>query len=163
MPEIHGAAGTRMMTFVFGLILLQLLTLACWTDITRHILPNWLNLLFLVSGLAQSAIQKQPQPVDALIGVLIGGGVLGSIAVAYRHYRGFDGIGMGDVKFTAAAGAWLGWMGLAPMLLIASLLGLAYAGWLAVITGGLDRERRIPFGPFLAAGTMASWLMQRAA
>ncbi|MCP4562758.1 MAG: prepilin peptidase [Bosea sp.] len=110
------------MSEVFSFIFVALLCLACWVDFTRLIIPNALNLAILVLGLAQSAISGAPQPVDALIGVLADGGVHGMIAIFYRRYRGFDAIGMGDVKFTAAAGAWLGLMGLPQMLLIASCL-----------------------------------------
>ncbi len=147
------------MIYVFGLGLVGLLSYTCWIDAVRLTLPNRLNLGLLATGLAQSLATGLPKPVDALIGVLVGGLFLGTIAVAYRRCRGFDGIGMGDVKFVAASGAWIGWMGLPQMLLIASVLGLIYALGYALVTGRLDPSRRIPFGPFLAVGTMASWLM----
>ncbi|WP_054211540.1 A24 family peptidase [Bosea sp. (in: a-proteobacteria)] len=115
------------MIYVFGLGLSGILAYACWIDSVRLTLPNRLNLGFLATGLAQSFATGLPRPVESLIGVLAGGLLLGIIAVAYRYYRGFDGIGMGDVKFVAAAGAWIGWMGLPQMLLIASVLGLIYA------------------------------------
>lgn len=151
------------MTYLFGLLLLLLLAVACRADLTRFVLPNWVNLLLLATGLTHSVLLQNPQPVDAVIGALIGGGVLGTLAVAYRRFRGVDGIGMGDVKFTTAAGAWLGWMGIPPMLLVASLLGLTYAGAVALAKGKFDATTRIPFGPFLAAGTLTSWLMLKAA
>lgn len=147
------------MTYLFGFVLAGLLTYAFWIDLTRLVLPNWLNFILLATGLIRSLAMNLPEPVDALIGILAGGLCLGIIAVTYRHYRGFDGLGMGDVKFAAAAGAWIGWMGLPQMLLIASVLGLIYALGYAVVTRRLDHTRRIPFGPFLAVGTMASWLM----
>lgn len=146
------------MTYLFGFFLGGLLICACWFDLTNLTLPNWLNLAVLSTGLIQSLTTRLPEPVDALIGVLAGGFFLGIIAVAYRRCRGFDGIGMGDVKFVAASGAWVGWMGLPQMLLIASVLGLIYALGYALVTGRLDPSRRIPFGPSLAVGTMASWL-----
>ena len=69
--------------------------------------------------------------------------------------RGRPGLGLGDAKLLAAAGAWLGMQALPSVLLLAcgsALLGLLIRGWR---TGSLSATSRVPFGPFLAFGT---WL-----
>lgn len=87
--------------------------------------------------------------VLSLVGVLLGAGLPAMIALVYSAIRGRSGFGMGDVKLLGALGLFLG-----PYVLVtffvASLLG-AVGG--AVIGRGRDlSQRRIPFGPWLAAG-----------
>jgi len=81
------------------------------------------------------------------------------IAFAFKRLRGVDGLGRGDAKLLAAGGAWVGWMGLPMIVLIASLLGIVIA-----LLGGLKKAPRegvpnnwIPFGPCLAVGIFAVW------
>lgn len=67
------------------------------------------------------------------------------------------GYGLGDAKLVLGAGAllgWLGWTALAAGLLLAFLAsGLVATGLL--VTGRATRRDMLPFGPFLAAGTLA--------
>lgn len=75
--------------------------------------------------------------------------------MAYRAIRGREGLGAGDAKLMAAAGAWLGWSLLPDVILLAALLGIL-ATMLGRIKGrAIDRGTTIPFGPFLA---IAIWL-----
>ena len=64
----------------------------------------------------------------------------------YRRLRGRDGLGRGDAKPAAVAGAWCG-----PAGLPAVILGAAVAGLLFVLWRGRDRaDELLPFAPFLA-------------
>ncbi|SEE00153.1 leader peptidase (prepilin peptidase) / N-methyltransferase [Rhizobiales bacterium GAS191] len=143
------------MEILSGTVLICLAAVAAWIDIQKMILPNWLNIVVLVSGLIQSAILGTPGLTASLVGVLVGASALGAISTLYRSQRGFDGLGLGDVKFVAASGAWLGWAAIAPMLLVASVLGLAFACGRALLAWRFDRQAPIPFGPFLAVGMLA--------
>jgi leader peptidase (prepilin peptidase) / N-methyltransferase len=61
----------------------------------------------------------------------------------------------GDFKLFAALGAWFGWLGLLPIILLASLVG-SVIGIAIKMTSGLRDGDFIPFGPFLAgAGFLA--------
>jgi leader peptidase (prepilin peptidase)/N-methyltransferase len=73
--------------------------------------------------------------------------------------RGREGIGLGDAKLLAAAGAWVGWMGLPSTLLLAALSGLVYA-IAARRAGGaaLSADDRVPFGAFIGLGLWVVWL-----
>ena len=59
----------------------------------------------------------------ALIGVLVGGGLLYGIGEAYYRLRGVEGMGMGDVKMLAMIGAFLGWQLVLVTLIVASFGG----------------------------------------
>ncbi len=59
-----------------------------------------------------------------------------------------EGMGLGDVKFMAAVGAFLGWPGVAFTLMASSVLGTILGGLTVLIRR--DRSSRIPYVPYLA-------------
>jgi len=89
------------------------------------------------------------------IGLAIGFGVLLVI-----HMAKPNGMGFGDVKLAALCGLVLGWFGLADLavgLYAGFVLGAAM-GVALMVVGRVRRGVTIPFGPFLAAGTMITIL-----
>ncbi len=126
-------------------------------DAQTLLLPDRLTLGLLWAGLLANAVGYWgviPLP-DAILGAVAGYGSLGMVAWGYARLTGREGMGMGDAKLLAALGAWLGWMVLPLMVLLASLLALAVGG-LALLRGRADRHTALPFGPFLAmAGGLA--------
>ena len=63
-------------------------------------------------------------------------------------------MGHGDFKLLAALGAWCGWQGVLPIVLMSAVLG-AVIGSLWLAFRGRDRATPIPFGPYLA---IAGWI-----
>ena len=88
----------------FGCLLLSIVATMAVVDFREMILPNRLNFLLAVSGVGQAVILGQPSFFDALLGAFVGFAVLWIVAALFRHYRGVDGLGFGDQKFSAAAG-----------------------------------------------------------
>jgi leader peptidase (prepilin peptidase)/N-methyltransferase len=128
--------------------------LACLAlDAEHYWLPDALTLPLLGLGLLLA-----PFPLEArLIGAALGGGAMLAVLLGFRAIRGRDGMGLGDVKLTAALGAWLSPVLLPPLILVAALLGLALAG-LAWRRGKAAVARRLPFGACLAAAGYPLWL-----
>ena len=125
----------------------------------RHFwLPDWLTLPLLAGGLAATALFDRPALMDHLIGAAAGFAVLWGIAALYRRTRGREGLGGGDFRLLAAAGAWVGWMGLPSVLLWASVAGLSLVLARLVLKQPLSGEDRLPFGVFLALGVWMTWL-----
>lgn len=143
----------------FGLCLAALLAALAREDLRRMILPDWLNALLALAGLAQSLALGDPEPWDAIAGGIVAGGLMLAIAVFYRHARGVDGLGYGDVKLAAAGGVWTGLAGIGPMLLVASASAGAVIALRAARAGKLDPSTRHPFGPWLALGVFGAWLL----
>jgi leader peptidase (prepilin peptidase)/N-methyltransferase len=100
--------------------------------------------------------------VDHLIGAAVGGAGFWLVREAYFRLRGREGLGLGDVKLAAAAGAWTGWQDLANVVLLAAAaaLGLAIAR-AAVGRGGVAGTDRIAFGAFLAPAIWIIWTLRR--
>jgi leader peptidase (prepilin peptidase)/N-methyltransferase len=128
-------------------------------DLRAYHLPDFLTLPILLAGLAVTWWAWPSALPDHLLGVVFGYGVLAGLGWIYRVLRGRDGIGLGDAKLLAAAGAWLSWQALPGVVLSAALLGLA-AALIGRLTGriSLKGATPVPFGPCLAAAIWASWL-----
>lgn len=133
-----------------------LLTLA-WIDWRHFRLPDVLTLPLLSAGLAVTWLEAPYDLTDHAIGAAAGYLGFRVLAWAYRAIRGRDGLGQGDAKLLGAAGAWLGWMALPHVILIAASCGIVVALATAVRRGRLDGAARIPFGPCLCA---AIWILR---
>jgi leader peptidase (prepilin peptidase)/N-methyltransferase len=79
----------------------------------------------------------------------------------YFALRKTQGLGLGDVKFLAAAGPWIGITGLPSLLLVATLTALAAAGSLQLAGRDMTRRTSLPFGPFLAIGLLLTVILQQ--
>jgi leader peptidase (prepilin peptidase)/N-methyltransferase len=141
---------------VLGWVLLALLAL----DLQHYWLPDRLTLPLLALGLA-GGMGTLP---ERLLGAATGGGGLLLLALLYRWLRGREGLGLGDVKLMAALGAWLSLGLLGPLLLAASVAGLAFAAvsrWRRTAEDG--GVMRVPFGACLALAGFPMWLAANAA
>src|SRR5215472_5053780 len=96
---------------------------------------------------------------DRALGAAAGYLALHAVAFIYRRLRGRDGLGEGDAKLLAAAGAWVGASALPQVVLIAALAGLFAAGCLHLAGYRLRGTSAMPFGPFLAFATWIVWLL----
>jgi len=124
-------------------------------DLDHRIIPDVISLPGIVVGLAVSFVSPLVTPLEALLGVLAGGGVLLAIATGYEMLRGREGMGGGDVKLLAMIGAFLGWQSVFVTLMVASLIGSIIGVGLMVYQRA-DTKLAIPFGPFLAGGALVS-------
>jgi leader peptidase (prepilin peptidase) / N-methyltransferase len=125
-------------------------------DLEHHLLPNVVTLPGIVVGLAFSVLLPPGLP-DALIGVVVGGGVLWLIGEAYYRYSGQEGMGGGDVKMLAMIGAFLGWKLVILTLVLSSILGsLIGVLVIAIRRGGL--KYALPYGTFLALAALIASL-----
>ena len=90
-----------------------------------------------------------------MAGVALGGVFLAGVAAGFRRWRGVDGLGLGDVKFLGAAGAWVGWQGIGLLVFLAALSALAWIGVRRALGSTLDRTTPVPFGPHLCVALLA--------
>jgi leader peptidase (prepilin peptidase)/N-methyltransferase len=136
-----------------GLVFVTMLAAITLTDLERRIIPNK---ILLVGALLCVAIAGATDPSglpERAVAALAAGGLLFLVALAYPQ-----GMGLGDVKLTAAMGLFLGWA-VAPAILIALLAGSAVGLALIARHGSRARKMAIPFGPFLALGGVAGLLV----
>lgn len=84
----------------------------------------------------------------SLLGFVIGGGVYYALALVSR-----GGMGGGDIKMMAMVGALMGWKAVLLISFIGSFIG-GLVGIFLMIFKGKGRKTKIPFGPFLALGSL---------
>lgn len=143
-----------------------------WIDLIYRIIPNEITFLFIalgfifagavaldselhhsvfdIAGLVTSVHHRNPW-IASLLGILVGGGLILGIrwlgSVIYRQ----EAMGLGDVKFMAMVGAWLGASGALSTIFYGVIAGgLVSAVLLLFKLAG--RKSYIPFGPFLVLG-----------
>lgn len=133
---------------------------AAAADLRVFILPNAITLPLIPAGLAAAYFLLHANIWDHVIGAAAGGGALWLVEAGYRKIRGRVGLGMGDVKLVAAAGAWLGWFWISWLVLLATVL--AFGMILAMRAAGrkVTAATHIPYGPPLAAAFFALWLVR---
>jgi leader peptidase (prepilin peptidase)/N-methyltransferase len=151
---ILAAFGTTWTTVLYC-VLFSALLVVTGTDLTHRIIPNVVTVPGIILGLVGASTVLPVGPVNALLGVLVGGGILWALAWASPYLFGKEGMGGGDIKLLAMIGAFLGWKPALLTIMIGSVAG-------SVIGIGLigfrfmKRDEYIPFGPFLVLGALVS-------
>ena len=120
-----------------------LLALA-WIDIREQRLPDPLTLPLVLAGLAEALLLEPEATLDRTIGAIAGYLAFRLLAWGYAALRGRAGLGQGDAKLLAAAGAWLGWAPLPALVLLAAVLALIVVLLGQWLPGASDPSPRPP-------------------
>jgi leader peptidase (prepilin peptidase)/N-methyltransferase len=131
-----------------GLVFFSILLLLALIDLEHKLLPNVLTVPGIVFGLVFALLGWTSSFWTSILGAVVGFLLLFLIALASR-----GGMGMGDVKFMAMIGAFLGWKSVFYVLFGASLLG-SVGGILYLYLTKQGRKTPIPFGPSLAVAAL---------
>jgi len=158
VPATALLAGEDGALLAAGCVLGWTLLALAWIDVLTLRLPDALTLPLVLAGLAEALWLDPEALTDRALGAALGYTAFRLLAWAYRLLRGRDGLGQGDAKLLAAAGAWLGAAMLADVVLVAAVGGLLFAGLLALAGRPVNGSTRLPFGPFLAVGVWSTWL-----
>ncbi|MFQ5848823.1 MAG: prepilin peptidase [Candidatus Methylomirabilales bacterium] len=138
------------------------LVIVTFIDLEHQIVPDVITLPGITIGLIWSVLTallviggpptpvsfSPPAPLEALLGTVVGGGILYLVAVLSR-----GGMGGGDIKLTAMVGALLGWQEVLLTIFLGTLTGSVIA-LLLLASGRKGRKDPMPFGPFLALGAI---------
>ena len=140
--------------------LLWVLVVLSFIDLEHKLLPNRIVVPSFVSGVVLLGVAAALGPgfgawVRALLGAAVAFGTFFILAIISPR-----GMGMGDVKLSAVLGlalAFLGW----PRLLVGfftSFLAGAVGGIALIAARRAGMKSEVPFGPYLALGTLVSVL-----
>ncbi len=147
------------MLLAAALVLVTFVDLTDWTipnEVTFPGIPLGLVIALLAMFYPDSGITVMGrfEPVfNALIGAVVGGGVLyllDKMTVLLLKKRG---MGFGDVKLLAMLGAFFGYPGVLMIIMIASLAGSIFGITLILIQrmrGADETAHYLPFGPYLS-------------
>lgn len=135
---------------VIGLIFTWSLISLTMIDIDTQLLPDNITLPLLWLALFASLFKLFIDPTTAIIGALAGYLSLWLVYWLFKLATGKEGMGYGDFKLLAALGALLGWQMLPLIIMLSAFVG-ATVGILLIAIKGHDKNKPIPFGPYLSA------------
>ena len=145
--------GLTPVALCWGAFSAALITMAL-IDWDTTLLPDDITLPLLWAGLIASVLHWNPVGINDSIWGAVGGYM--SLWIVYWVFKlitGKEGMGYGDFKLFSALGAWFGWQGLVPVILMSSIVGLVCA-LVMKFTSTLRSGGQMPFGPFLAGAGM---------
>ena len=154
---IEAALATALLAFAMALVTA--------TDLRRFIIPDVVSLPAIPAGIVSNVLVFHSGDwwaglTQSLLGAFIGASVFFLLRLFYRWARGAEGLGLGDVKLAAVAGAWLGPDPLADACLVAALSALAVVALRTLRKSVKQVSTRtvIPFGAFIAPVIFLFWV-----
>jgi leader peptidase (prepilin peptidase)/N-methyltransferase len=150
---------------IFGAVLALLMLAIAISDAREFIVPDKFTAAAFLLGVAFSAVFRDGTVVEAvlmsLLRALLTAAPFLALLLIYEWWRGRPGLGLGDVKLAAVAGAWLDWFTIVATVEVAALAALlAYGIWRFVLRRPIDATSPLPFGLFLAPAIWAGWIGQ---
>jgi leader peptidase (prepilin peptidase)/N-methyltransferase len=139
------------------IILSSALIIIAFIDLNEQIVPDVISLPGTVIGFIISFFVPYISFINSALGVFVGGGIILVIGLAGSVIFKKEAMGGGDVKLAAMIGAFLGWRYIIISLFLGFFLG-AVAGIVLVLSKIKSREDTVPFGPFIALGSMITLL-----
>lgn len=131
-------------------------------DVRRGIIPDALNLAVAGLGLAKAVVGGGVAAgLEAIAEAIAVAAIFWLFRQLYFVMRKIQGLGLGDVKFLAAATPWVGIAGIPMLLSIAALSALLAIGGAQLAGQSLTRQTSLPFGPFLAFGLLSTLAAQQ--
>jgi leader peptidase (prepilin peptidase) / N-methyltransferase len=146
-----------MLPIVFSAFLCAVLIYIIWIDFRYFIIPDLANATLLLVGVVQAFVLQQREFFDLLTSVVLAFAFTWAMRWAYFRIRGQEGLGFGDVKFMAAAGAWLAIELVPLMLFVSCVFALGYVVVMQLFKTEITISSRIAFGPHLALGLGVTW------
>src|ERR1700722_19441790 len=151
----------------FGAALALLMLAIALSDLRHFIVPDALSASAFVLGLIFAALFDDAPLAEAILTCLLRAAAaalpLLALMLFYEWWRGRPGLGLGDVKLAAVAGAWLDWFTIVGVIELAALTALAaYVVWRYVLHRPIVATTPLPFGLFLAPAIWCGWLIETA-
>lgn len=135
----------------FGCALIVLI----FIDYYHRLLPRVITYPSIIIGIATSFINPYINPLQSVLGIVVGGLLPTIVLVLYKWIRKKEGMGHGDIVLLAMVGSFLGWKMVFLVILFSSLLGVVIG---AIVIYGMKKgsDFPLPFGSFIGAVALAT-------
>jgi len=153
-----GFTPTALLVYIFC----SALIVVSFIDYDFYIIPDSISLGGTILGLVIALINWKysfftwpitPNLLESILGIIAGAGFLLVVAELYFYLRKIEGLGLGDVKLLAMTGALLGPKCALYTIFIGAFIGTV-VGVLMILLTHRTIKHYLPFGPFLAIGTI---------
>lgn len=114
------------------------------------LLGIWLVGFFAIIGVHKWGGTHWEGLFTSLVGLAVGGGVVWAIRIVASLAMNAEAMGFGDVTLMAMVGAFCGWQTAVLAFALAPFTAIA----IVIVQFVLTRNRSVPFGPYLCAGTL---------
>ena len=148
--------GLSVQTLIY-IILSSALIIIAFIDLNEQIVPDVISLPGIIIGFILSFFVPYISFINSALGVVVGGGIILIIGLAGSVIFKKEAMGGGDVKLAAMIGAFLGWRYMVISLFLGFFLG-ALAGIFLILSKIKRKEDMVPFGPFIALGSIITLL-----
>jgi leader peptidase (prepilin peptidase) / N-methyltransferase len=154
--------GLEWRSVIYGIFCSALIVIT-FIDLDFQIIPDRITLPGIPVGLVAGSFLL-PDPflratelgyMSSLIGAACGFGFFYAVAFLSLRILKKEGMGGGDIKMMAMVGGFLGWKAVLLTTFLGSLCG-AIVGLGLMAFKGKEKGSLIPFGPFLALGSLVS-------
>jgi leader peptidase (prepilin peptidase)/N-methyltransferase len=157
-PGWDGVAGSALAVIMIAIAI---------ADLRRMIIPDVLSLTAAALGFITIVVESSADDrIDLTIEAAMRSAAMVTVFLVFRHgyrwVRGWEGMGLGDVKLAGVAGVWLQVGSLPSAIEIAACSGVALAlVWRWRSGAGFAPLVKVPFGMFLAPTIWLCWLFER--
>jgi leader peptidase (prepilin peptidase)/N-methyltransferase len=129
-----------------------------WIDLRTHRLPREITYVTMALGVPLLCVAALVAHEPRRIWMMALGAGIALVAMGGVYLASRGGMGDGDVRLSPLLGAYLGWInpGIVPIGLFFGFLAGAVVGVGLMIGGKAGRRTAVPFGPFLALGTVVA-------
>jgi leader peptidase (prepilin peptidase)/N-methyltransferase len=129
-------------------------------DLEHFLLPNRIVYPLALATLALLTLAAVGDGAWDALGRAVLGGVAGMVTLGVLHLASPRSMGFGDVKLAFVLGLALGWLGWGELVLglFCGFLAGALVGVALMALRRRGRKDHLPFGPFLAFGTLFALL-----
>lgn len=131
---------------IFILFLIMVLVVCSFIDLKYKIIPNKITYPVFFVGLMYSFFFSNNSLLTTLYNIIIPAGFLFLLALIIKN-----SMGMGDIKYVAMIGSFLGWVNTMSGIFLGSIIGLIIS-LVLILFNVISRESKIPFAPFISLG-----------
>jgi leader peptidase (prepilin peptidase)/N-methyltransferase len=136
-----------------GLVFAGILVIVAFIDLDTQVIPDAISLPGVAVGLLSSLLVRELVP--ALIGAAAGAALIFLAGWFWKLATRREGMGSGDVVLAAMMGSFLGWRQGLLAIFLGVVMGVIVGGGAALLRRR-DLNRPIPFGPYLALGSITA-------
>ena len=146
-----------------AMILGLLLVWVSVIDVERFEIPDTASVLLALTGAIFAYQAGRITFFDHVAAGLLWAGLFWLVAYSYARWRGWQGLGFGDVKLMFGIGLWLGTASTPAVVFGASIAGIVTILMMSVCGRAPIKEMGktgIAFGPFLCLSAWVIWLFK---
>jgi leader peptidase (prepilin peptidase)/N-methyltransferase len=134
-----------------------------WIDLHTKRLPREITYVTAAIGAPLLVVAALVRDEPRRIWTMLGGAAIALAFMGLLYVASRGGMGDGDVRLSPLLGGYLGWLGLGyvPAGLFLGFLFGSIVGVAGMVAGRAGRKTALPFGPFLALGTVVAVFIGR--